>query len=507
VADVDGSYKRKIHRIGIDSHHELVVFLREDSLLVSVEGVGAHARINVAVENGASIIATLNVINGDLVPKDHVGLSESAWQKLGAEEGTMAIISHAKPVDSFSYVRGKLFGKTIDHRQFDEIMCDISQGRYSDVQMAAFITACSGNSMNLNEIAGLTQAMVDVGEQLNWALPQVLDKHCVGGLPGNRTTPIVVPIVAACGLMMPKTSSRAITSAAGTADTLETMMPVDISLEKMREVIAKEGACMVWGGSVGLSPADDRLIYVENALEIDSDAQLVASVLSKKLAVGSSHVLIDMPIGPTAKIRTNVHAKQLEKQLISVGRMLGIKVAVIRTDGTQPVGRGIGPALEAHDVLAVLQGKEDAPEDLKNRSLQIAGSLIEMGGVRRKGEGFDYAKMVLESGKAWKKFQAIAEAQGGLRQPGVARYCYEYRADQVGSVVHIDNRFLSRLAKLVGAPTDSAAGVLMKVKIGEEVDRGDPLFSLFAESEGKLRYARDYLADHPAIIVIGPTFD
>jgi len=196
--------------------------------------------------------------------------------------------------------------------------------------------------------------MIDAGSRLSWPHDIVVDKHCVGGLPGNRTTPIVVAIAAACGLIIPKTSSRAITSPAGTADTMETLTEVSLSLDDMRRVVDREGGCIVWGGSMNLSPADDILIRVERPLDFDSEGQMVASVLSKKLSAGSTHLVIDIPVGPTAKVRSTVMADSLALRLTQVGEALGLTLRVRQTDGTQPIGRGIGPSLEALDVLAVL---------------------------------------------------------------------------------------------------------------------------------------------------------
>ena len=268
----------------------------------------------------------------------------------------------------------------------------------------------------------LTRAMVDVGHRIKWPLSPVMDKHCVGGLPGNRTTLLVVPIVAACGVVMPKTSSRAITSPAGTADTMETLAPVTLDEATMRRVVEREGGCIAWGGSARLSPADDVLIRVERPLDLDSEAQLVASVLSKKAAVGSERVLIDVPVGPTAKVRSSAAARSLAASLVSVGAAIGLQVEVVETDGRQPVGRGIGPALEALDVMAVLHRRSDAPQDLRERALMLAGRLLEMAGRAAHGTGLALATRTLDSGLALAKFIAICEGQGGLREPPRAQH-------------------------------------------------------------------------------------
>ena len=241
---------------------------------------------------------------------------KSAWARLDLNDGDEIAASHPRPLDSLSLVRGKVYGHRLEDSALATIISDITSGRYSDIHLSSFITACSARPLDRDETIGLTRAMVEVGDRLKWAASPVVDKHCVGGLPGNRTTPIVVAIAAACGLVMPKTSSRAITSPAGTADTMETLAPVDLDLPTMRAVVEREGGCIVWGGAVRLSPADDILIRVERALDLDSEGQLVASVLSKKIAAGSSHVVLDLPVGPTAKIRSAEAARSLTQDLI-----------------------------------------------------------------------------------------------------------------------------------------------------------------------------------------------
>jgi len=311
-------------RAGIDTHQEPVVYMREDCHVCRSEGFSAQSRVRVCVGE-RSIIATLNIVRGDFLSHQKAALSESAWQLLGAKEGDKARFKHAPPVESMSHVRGKLYGKPFTLETARAIITDISQERYSDIQLAAYVTACASTSLSLDETIAITRAMVECGQRFDWGSGvQVLDKHCVGGLPGNRTTPIVVAIVAANGLLMPKTSSRAITSPAGTADTMETLTNVTLSFEQMRAVVNEQGACLAWGGSVALSPTDDIIIRVERALDLDSEGQLVASVISKKIAAGSSHVLIDIPVGPTAKVRSPALAERLGQLLTRTGEALGL---------------------------------------------------------------------------------------------------------------------------------------------------------------------------------------
>jgi thymidine phosphorylase len=330
----------------------------------------------------------------------------------------------------------------------------------------------------------------------------IVDKHCAGGLPGNRTTPIVVAIVASLGLVMPKTSSRAITSPAGTADAMETMAPVELDMAAIRRVVERESGCVVWGGAVKLSPADDILIRVERALDLDTEGQLIASVLSKKIAAGSTHLVIDLPFGPTAKLRTRESAQILSQALVSIAETFGLRTNVVLTDGLQPVGRGIGPALEARDVLSVLQCAPNEPRDLRQRSIALAAALIELAGRAPEGGGAALATKMLDDGRAWTKFQRICEAQGGMRVPPTSRQQRPMLAERSGRVNSIHNRKIARLAKLAGAPDDKAAGVDLHVAVGDQVDVGQPLCTVHADSPGELAYAYDYAAINHDIITI-----
>ena len=481
----------RLRRLGIDTYQEPVLYMHRDCPVCHSEGFEAQSRVELSLE-GRSIVATLNVVQGDFLSAGEAGLSEAAWRMLQASEGAIVTLRHPPPLESLGHVRAKVYGRKLTASALRAVIDDVAAGRYSELQLAAFVTACAGDRLDLDETVALTRAMVDAGERIEWGEGLVMDKHCVGGLPGNRTTMIVVPIIAACGLRMPKTSSRAITSPSGTADTMETVAPVDLDVPAIRRVVERTGGCIVWGGSVRLSPADDILIRVERPLDLDSQGQLVASVLSKKVAAGSTHVLIDIPVGPTAKVRSLHAAHTLSHQLEATAHAMGLKLRVVQTDGVAPVGYGIGPALEARDVLAVLRNEASAPPDLAQRGLLLAGHLLEFGGAARAGEGLALATAVLADGRAWRKFQEICEAQGGMRTPPAAAWRHEVNAQRSGSVVAIDNRRLSRIAKLAGAPHSPCAGIDLHVRNGDFVERGQPLFTLHAATPGELAYALEY---------------
>ncbi len=314
--------------------------------------------------------------------------------------------------------------------------------------------------------------------------------NCIGGIPANRTTPIVVSIIAAAGLTIPKTSTRSITSPAGTADCVEVLAPVIHSKEKIMEIVNKTNGCMVWGGAVDLASADDKLIRLEKVLNLDPEGFLLASILAKKASVSSSHVLIDIPIGPEAKIKDKKRAKDLGKKFIKLGKILGMKIKIIITDGSQPIGNGVGPSLEARDVLLVLQNK--GPQDLKKKGLYMAAKILKMTGIwnsKRK------AREILESGKAYEKLKEIISAQGGNPniQPEeikLGKYTLDYPAEKEGKVTYLSNNLISRLAKTLGAPTDKGAGLYLHKKIGDKVTKNEPLFTLYAENKERFEFAQ-----------------
>lgn len=478
--------------LGINTYKEPIIYMREDCHICKSEGFYAQARVRVTLD-GHSIVATLNTVKSRLLRCNEASLSIYAWELLSAKEGDQISITHPQPLDSLSYIRSKIYGHELKALETKQIIDDIVSGQLSDINIAMYIAASSGDRMSRKEVLDLTKAMIDSGQRLTWGSNFIVDKHCVGGLPGNRTTPIIVSIVAAHGLMIPKTSSRAITSPAGTADTMEVLAPVDLDIATMKKVVEQENGCIVWGGSMALSPADDLLIRIERTANIDSEGQMVASILSKKIAAGSTHLVIDIPIGTTAKVRSIARAEFLKTFLQSIASELGVETKIIFTDGAQPVGRGIGPALEARDVMAVLNRSRQAPKDLRDHALMLAGQIIEFSPGVPKGQGINIATEILDSGRALAKFQAICNAQGGMRDIPTAPLMHIVESTLSGTIINIDNRHIASVAKLAGAPKAKSAGVELLVSLYSVVAKSQPLFKLYAETQGELDYAIDFL--------------
>ncbi|KTC97771.1 thymidine phosphorylase [Legionella erythra] len=483
--------KLSLKYLGINTYKEPIVYMRADCFICKSEGFNAQARVMVTLGKRA-IIATLNIVETDLLKHNEASLSNYAWKLLSANPGDEITVAHPKTLESVNYIRSKIYGNELSKLETESIIQDVVSGQLSDIHIAMFIAASGGDRLSNQEILHLTHAMVDTGQKIDWPSPVIVDKHCVGGLSGNRTTPIVVAIVAAYGLWIPKTSSRAITSPAGTADTMEVFTNVTHDIAAMKKIMEKEQGCITWGGAIGLSPADDLLIRLARTINLDSMGQMVASILSKKIAAGSTHVVIDVPIGTTAKIRTLGQAEQLRSLLHFIASQFDIKINVIFSDGSQPVGRGIGPALEARDILAVLQNEKQAPQDLREHALVLAGHLIDFSPGKTASNGFEIAKSILESGEALRKFKAICNAQGGMKDIPVAPFTYTVESKYSGLIRNIDNRHIATIAKLAGAPDAKAAGIELLARLNSNVEKSQALFKIHAETKGQLHYAVNF---------------
>jgi thymidine phosphorylase len=494
----------RLTRIRIDTHSEHVIFLHRDAVTRGALGLEPLDRVKVTGRHPESgeeceIQGILNFCHDSLVSGDDVGLSESAFTDLGLPEGTGVHARLAAPPDSVQRVREKLGGRRLLREDFDAILEDVVRRRYSKVELSMFVLACALRRLDTDELIDFTRAMIARGEQLDFGRGPIADKHCIGGIPGNRTTMIVVPILASLGVSIPKTSSRAITSPAGTADTMGVLADVGLGRERMYEIVNRVGGCIAWGGALDLAPADDVLITVERPMGIDTEAQMIASIMSKKRAAGATHALIDIPTGPSAKVRTLEEARTLGERFEIIAAAVGLKVEILVTQTDGPIGCGVGPRLEALDVLSVLRGEPSAPADLREKSLLLAGRLLEMVGSAGEGEGEPMAVRALESGDAERKLDEIIDAQGRRDLPGEAPLRTEIFARSDGRITNIDCRGINSLAKLAGAPAHPSAGLRVLRRPGDIVRRGEPLLEIHAQTRANLEFALDYSDEHTGI--------
>lgn len=491
--------KLKVKYMGIATGGILIAILNhKDANKLDLHS-GDRLKIKIG-KREAVVIIDISESNG-AVPVGKIGLFDEVVKKLNVKRNTSVQVEFTGKPESVKHIRDKLLGKKLSYKELYHITEDITHDNLTDIEKTYFIGASFIHGLDLDEVINLTKAMVNTGDRLKFR-GVTLDKHCIGGVPNNRTSMIVVPIIAAAGLTIPKTSSRAITSPAGTADTMECLAKVELTQSKIKKIVKDVGGCLVHGGSINLAPADDKIIQVEHPLSIDAEGQLLASVMAKKYSVSANHVLIDIPMGPTTKINNKKQAAHLKKMFELVGAKLKMNVKVIVTDGTQPIGKGVGPLLESQDVMDILKNEPLAPKDLREKSLKMAAILFMMANkVSSERAGYKLAKEILVSGKAYAKMQELIVAQGKVPTPFHGKYIYHIKAKKSGKIKNIDCSDIAKIARMAGAPLDKGAGLYLHKKVGEKAVKGDILFTLYSHSSTKLKLAKDVIKERDAYTI------
>ncbi len=457
-----------------------------------------HPMDRVCVKNprdpSRSVVAHLHFWYGD---KPALGLFGETFERLGIEDGeAVSVLPSPKP-RSIDHIIDEMNRQQLTEQQIFEVVRDIVDDRLTELEIAAFITSIYITGSTLDEAYYLTKAIAKTGDMLRFDTDVVADKHCSGSVPGNRTTPIVVAAVASLGITIPKSSSRSITSPAGTADVMEVFCEVMFTKEEIQDIVGRTCGCMIWGGGLNIAPADSKLIRVRKPLKADPEGLLISSILSKKYAMGASHVMLDIPLGLETRYRNIGEARLLEREMILIADRLGMKASVLISDGDEPIGNGIGPILEAIDVLKVLRCDPDAPVDLKDKSVVVGGKLLELIGLDRfgfDGSGEELMKDVLESGKAYGKFREIVEAQRGDPDITVKElsdrlsgHTFPVIANSSGRVYDIQNEVVAKVARVAGAPQNPGCGIYFHRKFGDRVREGDELATIYYGNPDKMR--------------------
>ncbi len=459
-------------------------------------GVHSSDRIKITCQN-QEMIAIANI--ADYFPHKRIGLYRETVAALGVKEAEIVKVELASLPESLFNIRAKLHGERLREQDLVAIVKDVVERHLSVVEIAAFLTAISIHGLSMSETEALSRAMISTGKTLDFGKSPILDKHSVGGIPGDKTSMLVVPIVAAAGFTIPKTSSRAITSPAGTADRVETLCPVNLSIKEIREVVTKTNACLVWGGSLELAPADDLFIQVEYPLGIDP--MLLPSILSKKKAIGATHIVIDIPTGMGAKIKTRTEAYSLASDFVDLGKRLDLNIQCALTFGDQPLGCGIGPALEAKEALITLMG--GGPPDLREKAVSLASMLFDMVGLEHPRQT---AEDMINSGKAEQKMREIIAVQGGKASVkpediDVGPEMAEVRSEHAGRVLWLSTDDIVRIAREAGAPKEKGAGVYLHAKLGGMVRKDGVLFEIYAERSSKLSAALELASSLSPIVL------
>jgi len=474
-------------------------------------GVLQGDRVQVLNHAGGLSVPAVVDTTTTMIPSGVIGVYGLTNKILQIVDGAEVEVWEAKKPLALDLIKKKMNREKLTKDDTRQIIQDIVNDSLSQAELSAYVTACYINGLDMDEVEYLTHAMVESGDRLKFGNHPIVDKHSVGGVPGNKISLLIVPIIAASGLKIPKTSSRAITGAAGTADLMEVLAPVEFSAAEVQQMTEKVGGVIVWGGATNIAPADDRIIVVEYPFKIDARGQMLASVMAKKFAVGADLVVIDIPVGSSTKVPDMAEGRKMAREFIELGERLGIRVECALTYGDSPVGRTIGPNLEVREALAILEGGEE-PRSLIQKSLSLAGIALEMSGKAAKGQGYQMAEEILRSGKALRKLRQIIEIQGG--DPGVTsesikpgQFEFVVNAQETGYIIELNNRALVSLARIAGAPHDHGAGIMLHAKKGEQVNTGDPIFTIYADRDWRLKMAVEEGRRLMPVIVEGMLLD
>ncbi len=479
----------RLRRIPIDTFGENVAYIHKNCSQYKADDINVATKVE--IHGGINPVYASLVVTDDhnLLKPDELGLGIQAFKQINMPEGADVSIAPSPPPPSIEAVRRKISGNILTPGEYKAVINDIASNRYSKMEVASFLVA-NGTFMTTPELLALTEALAGDENHLIWDDEDIItDVHCVGGLPGNRTDLVVTPIVAAYGLTIPKTATRGITSSSGTIDAMEVLAKVDLSPRKVTNIVTEHKGCIAWKKSLGIAPADDILLSVEKAIGMSMQQQMIASILSSKIAAGVTNLLVDIPVGAHTKVRNMPEAMKLRKNFEYVAGMLAMEIDVVVTDGSEPVGQGIGPVLEARDVMKVLRCKSDAPQDLREKSLFLAGRVLEFDPHMKGGQGYHIAREILDSGKALEMMNRIIHAQGRASPPILGHLTRDITASESGLIEEVNNERISRIASLAGSPQDKGAGIDLIKKVGDTVEQGEVLYRIHASNPTDFAFA------------------
>ncbi len=407
-------------------------------------------------------------------------------------------------------IRKKRDGHALAREEIEAFVRAAARGQWPDYQLSALLMAIVLRGMTPEETSWLTGAMVHSGVKLDLSdVPgPKADKHSTGGV-GDKTSLILAPLAAACGVVVPMMSGRGLGHTGGTLDKLESIpgFRVHLGLDEFRATLRQVGCCLI-GQTREIAPADKVLYALRDVTgTVESIPLITASILSKKVAEGINALIMDVKCGRGAFMKTREAARQLAESIVRVGRQQGLKTEAIITDMDVPLGRAVGNGLEVVESLEVLKGR--GPADLEGLSVKLAAHMLVLGGVAADEAAAEKAvRDALTSGRGLQKFAEIVEAQGG--DPRVAEdydrlpkapHREPFAAERDGVVSDLHAELIGRAAMVLGAGrhradegVDHAVGVVVKVVRGEKVKAGEPVLELHYRDAGRLAEARQLLS-------------
>lgn len=503
--DEDSYYTARLIISDMEDWERMIVFLNPKQALAY--GITVHDKVSIIRLDWEEVVGDVSFSNRVTVWTIAISAELAKRYKFRNLEMVWVCLTEWASVTTTA-IRKKMRWTSISYEETLAIIKDISENKLDDVMMTYYVASSFFYPTTDKEMFQTAKAMAECGVMFKYPKWEIVaDKHCIGWVPGNETTMIMIPLLASLWIKMPKNFSKAITSPAATGECVNVLMDVNFDKAWIEKLIEENNCCLVRGWSLDLAPADDKLIKVQYPLSMQSRAKVVSSIMAKKYAMWVTHSVIDIPVWPTAKVTTMKEARDWKKKFEYVGKKLWIKMNVQITKANEVIGNGVWAVLQVREVLRVLQQHAKRPLDLENKAILLSSKIIQIAGLAKGKKAEALARKQLESWAAWKMMQQIIKAQNG-RNPDIQSedlkpwiFTKEVLAEKNGKIKKVDLHHVNHIARRLGCPAIDEAGIYFSKKLGDKVKKWDVLFTMYATAQNKIDLALEQNKEKPAMTI------
>ena len=510
------TFSAKVKFIDISVWDSLSVLLNEEQAydfgITSVDDVTLIYKDDKTIKHSSkgdffgkkNLVVNADLTN-DLVDIGEIWITKDVYKKYSLKEWDIISISATKtnPL-SLQAIKKKLLGNKINEKEIKALMRDMTDGKISDV-LSAYYAACSFTySSDQEELYLTAKYSAEMWDMIKFDHDTAV-KYCIGWIPWNETTMIIVPILWSLWISSPKTFSKAITSPAATWECVEVLMDIEFSVDEMKKLVKKTWSCLAWWKVLKFAPANDKIIKVSYPLKTEAYSKIAVSIMAKIYAGWTKYCLIDLPVGEYWKIKDLKTAKRVKKHFEYIGKKLWMKMNVDITSADEPVGKWIGAVLQVREVLRILQNKKNISLDLKNKSIELAANLIELVWLAKWKKAKILAKKQIDSWEAWEYMKKLINIQNSLHKTNPNKkdashlwsvdsenlplwwFNHKFFAEKSGSIQKIDVELLKDVSKKLWAPVDKKAWFYLNKQVGDKVKKWELLFEVFSGDEDRLK--------------------
>lgn len=489
-------FSATIKRLDIHNIWDFVVFLNTEQ--ASKYDIREWDKISL-LRNGEEYVVDV-ALSSDYVLSNQIWVTHDFLETFPIAEwdNVLATFTKTSPVSMIA-IRKKMLWHKISEEEIDAIIDDIQNNKLSDLVIAYYTATSFFYHSDPQELAYTTKATAFTGDM--YRFPWIVaSKYSIWWVPGNETTMIIIPILASLWITMPKSFSKSITSPAATGECVNVLMDISLKKADIIRTVDKIWACLVRNEGLNLAPANDRIIKVSSPLWMEPYARMISSIIAKNYAMWITHLLIDIPMGPTAKVANMADAKRIAKHFKNIWKYLWIKIDTQITRAEEPVWRGIWAALQAKEALMILQNHANQTPELALKAIFLAARILVLcwkAMTMRKAEFL--VQRQLHNWEARKKMSEIIQAQNWpnphIKSDEIKlwKFTYAFKATQDCKIDSIDMKHLNTIVRTLWAPADYTAGIWLNKKLKEKIKIWDTIYVMYSSSERKLNKAKEML--------------